>query len=44
MAVIYEKKTGKEVKLNHAIDAKEWLATGKYVKVKPVAKPQTEAK
>lgn len=43
--VIYDKKTGEEVKLNHPIDAKEWVATGKYVEEKPKAKPtKTEAK
>lgn len=46
MVVIYEKKTGKEIKLNHSVDAKEWLKTGNYVDKKPVKRtaPPTEEK
>jgi len=36
MVVIYDKKTGKPIEVKHSIDAKEWLATGKYVDKKPV--------
>jgi len=34
---LYDKKSGKEHKVPHAIDVKDWLATGKYTKEKPKA-------
>lgn len=38
MFVVYDKKTGKAIELTHAVDAKEWVATGKYSDTKPVKK------
>lgn len=35
--IIYEKKTGKEIKLNYPIDAKEWLKSNLYTETKPKA-------
>lgn len=45
MVVIYDIKTGKEIKL-YPVDAKEWVATGNYSFDKPAKKkPQpTEEK
>ena len=40
--VIYEKKSGKAIELNHSIDVKEWIATGKYTDKKPSVKPQRQ--
>lgn len=35
-------KNGKEFKVPHAIDRKEWIATGKYFAENPKAKKDTE--
>jgi hypothetical protein len=37
MTLLYD-KSGKEHKIPHAIDAKEWLATGKYFLDNPKGK------
>ena len=39
MKLIYD-KDGNEVKMPHAIDAKEWVATGEYFYEKPEEKPK----
>ena len=36
-------KDGKEFNVPHAIDAKEWLATGDYFKELPKAKKETKS-
>ena len=35
MFIIYEKKTGKEIRLVHSVDVAEWLASKKYVEEDP---------
>ena len=37
-------KDGKAYKVPHAIDRKEWIATGKFFEKKPKAIAQTQAK
>lgn len=32
---LYDKRSGKEYNVPHAVDAKEWLASGKYTDVNP---------
>ena len=36
--VLYGKKDGKKYKVPHAVDAREWLATGDYTEKKPNSK------
>jgi len=43
MTVLFD-KSGKEFKVPHAIDAKEWISTGKYSTVNPKALKQEEEK
>lgn len=37
---LFDKKSGKEYNVPHAVDAKEWLASGKYTDVNPKAKDE----
>ena len=41
--VVYD-KSGKEFKVPHAVDRKEWLATGNYFVENPKAKKTTQKK
>ena len=41
MAILYDKKSGKEYKVPHAVDVKDWMATGKYTDKDPKANKET---
>lgn len=41
---IYDIKTGEEIILPYAVDAKEWIATGNYTDVKPEVKAKRTPK
>ncbi len=41
MTLLYD-KAGKEHKIPHAVDAKEWIATGKFFLENPKAKGKTK--
>jgi hypothetical protein len=42
MTCVYNKKTGKETRLSHPVDAREWVNSGLYTSIKPSAKPKTK--